>query len=114
MSCLAKPDPGPPSCVVLNSEVPGSIPGNKEQFVFSSRGQRSGGWRRVVGVSGIEGTFGWHFYMIWIVVQQSHVGVAAEASPVRQEHEGGNWFVYLERSALRGAGVETWSLWSSS
>eukprot|EP00983_Pelagomonas_calceolata_P039702 1137299-Pelagomonas_calceolata.AAC.2 len=31
-----------------------------------------------------------------VVVQPTHVGVATEASPVGQEHEGGGWFVGLE------------------
>eukprot|EP00983_Pelagomonas_calceolata_P131808 1161812-Pelagomonas_calceolata.AAC.1 len=42
------------------------------------------------------GEFGKHFCKIWVMVKPAHVDVAAEASPVRQEHEGGNWFVGLE------------------
>eukprot|EP00983_Pelagomonas_calceolata_P066636 1149138-Pelagomonas_calceolata.AAC.3 len=47
--------------------------------------------------------FGTHSYKTWVVVQPTHVGAAAEASPVRQEHEGGSWFIGLEGGVQRVA-----------
>eukprot|EP00983_Pelagomonas_calceolata_P003338 108561-Pelagomonas_calceolata.AAC.1 len=40
--------------------------------------------------------FGKHLSNIWVMVEPTHVGIAAEASLVGQKHEGGNWFGGLE------------------
>ena len=40
--------------------------------------------------------FGKHFCNIWVLFEPAHIRVAAEASPVGQEHEGGNWTCALE------------------
>eukprot|EP00983_Pelagomonas_calceolata_P131760 1161807-Pelagomonas_calceolata.AAC.9 len=42
------------------------------------------------------GEFGYHLHKTWVVVQPTNVGIVAEASPVRQDNEGGNWFIGLE------------------
>eukprot|EP00983_Pelagomonas_calceolata_P019658 618927-Pelagomonas_calceolata.AAC.1 len=34
--------------------------------------------------------------MAWVVIEPAHVGIAAEASPMGQKHEGGNWFCGLK------------------
>eukprot|EP00983_Pelagomonas_calceolata_P127010 1161359-Pelagomonas_calceolata.AAC.2 len=47
-----------------------------------------------IDVSGKE--FGKHFCKTWVIVNPTHVSVAAEASPVGQKQEGGNWICGLE------------------
>eukprot|EP00983_Pelagomonas_calceolata_P117128 1160384-Pelagomonas_calceolata.AAC.8 len=52
-------------------------------------------WQNVE-VVGVASVLLVHLHKTWVAIQPAHVGVAAESSPVRQEHEGGKWFVGLE------------------
>ena len=75
------------------------VPHNNELHRIRGLGRIRNGIKPVLWCLKLDSScwkFGKYFGNVWLLSEPAHIRVAAEASPVRQEHEGGNWICALE------------------